>query len=93
MGLRITNGHVVLPGDVRDDVDVLVDGSTIAGIVYAGDGPASTVTLDAAGSWVTAGLIDLHVHGGSGVTLTRPIRRSGFWRSFVSMVLQQRCRH
>jgi N-acetylglucosamine-6-phosphate deacetylase len=85
MGLRITNGHVVLPGDVRDDVDVLVDGSTIAGIVYAGDGPASTVTLDAAGSWVTAGLIDLHVHGGSGVTFNSADQ--------AERILEELCQH
>jgi len=61
--LAIRGGRVLDPASgVDGERDVLIDGGRIAAIVPARTAPAARATLDAAGLWVTPGLIDMHVH-------------------------------
>lgn len=89
----------------------LVDGGTVVddgwvrfadGVVAAvGSGPAwrsepETATTDAAGAWLTAGFVDIHVHGGGGASfddggeaIARGLdlhQRHGTTRAVVSLV-------
>jgi len=61
--LAITGGRVIDPARAVDAVaDVLVTEGRIAATVPAGEAPAARTIVDAAGLWVTPGLIDAHVH-------------------------------
>lgn len=58
----ILNGKIVLPDRIVEDAVLLFD-TKIQGIVPAGELPAGTETIDAAGKYVIPGLIDMHIHG------------------------------
>ena len=58
----IINGKIVLPDRVAEGAALLFD-ERIAGIVPEGEIPVGTETIDAAGSYVIPGLIDMHIHG------------------------------
>ena len=61
--LAISGGRVFDPVRALDVVgDVLIDGGRIVGVATPGAGPHARTTVDAAGLWVTPGLIDMHVH-------------------------------
>ena len=61
--LVIRGGRVLDPGSAIDAVaDLLIDRGTIVGTVPREEAPAARATIDAAGLWVTPGLIDMHVH-------------------------------
>lgn len=73
--LTLIGGRVALPDGVRDDVTVMVaDGK----IVSLQDPAAYDSTnhdgqvIDVAGRLVTPGLIDLHIHGGYGLSFESP---------------------
>lgn len=58
----IGNGQVVLPDRVEANGSVLLDGGKIAAVNAPCPGDAQQV--DAAGGYILAGFVDLHVHGG-----------------------------
>jgi N-acetylglucosamine-6-phosphate deacetylase len=60
-----TNGRVVLPGAVRDDLIVLVVNGKIAAVSDA-EVQHDGQTIDLAGNFLAPGFIDLHVHGARG---------------------------
>src|SRR5262245_32886858 len=61
--LAITGGRVLDPVRTLDVIgDVLIDDGKILGVASPGEGPRARAVLDAAGLWVTPGLIDMHVH-------------------------------
>ncbi len=61
--LALTGGRVLDPGRGFDAIaDVCIDAGRIVGIAPAGSAPAARATIDAAGLWITPGLIDMHVH-------------------------------
>jgi dihydroorotase len=61
--LAVTGGRLLDPARDLDRVaDLLIDGGRIVGVAPAGAAPAARTTVDASGLWVTAGLIDMHVH-------------------------------
>lgn len=63
--LLIKNGSVVLPDGISDNTDILVEGGKIANIgknIVADN----IEILDANGSFVFPGFIDVHIHGGGG---------------------------
>ena len=62
MVTRIINGKVLTENGFRE-TDLYIDGKTILAV---GGTIAYDNTVDAAGSYVTAGFIDLHCHGGGG---------------------------
>ena len=61
--LAISGGRVLDPVRALDVVgDVLIDDGKIMGVAVPGEGPRARAVLDAAGLWVTPGMIDMHVH-------------------------------
>ena len=61
--LAITGGRVLDPVRTLDVIgDVLIDDGKIMGVAAPGEGPRARAVLDAAGLWVTPGMIDMHVH-------------------------------
>lgn len=66
MVTRITNGKVLV-GDAFLEQDLYFEGKTILSI---GGNLSYDNTIDADGSYVTAGFIDLHCHGGGGADFT-----------------------
>jgi len=78
-----------------DDFWMLVSGETIVA-TGTGRGPRASTTVDASGSWLTPGFIDLHCHGGGGHSFDDGIesitaglrfhRAHGTTRSLVSLV-------
>jgi dihydroorotase len=61
--LAITGGRVLDPVRTLDVVgDVLIDDGKIMGVAAPGEGPRARAVVDAAGLWVTPGMIDMHVH-------------------------------
>lgn len=63
--LLIKNGLVVSGGEIRKR-DILVHNGIIADDDFIGALPSGCATIDAAGQYVSAGFIDLHLHGGGG---------------------------
>jgi len=63
MNLLIKGGRVIDPAQQLDAVlDVLVEKKVIKAVGQGLAAPAGTTTVDAAGCYVTPGLIDMHVH-------------------------------
>jgi dihydropyrimidinase len=65
--LRIRNASVVLSDGPRD-LDILVDGGKITGVVPRTDPTVATEEIDATGLHVFPGLVDPHVHLGPNIT-------------------------
>lgn len=63
--LLIKNGSVVSGGEIRKR-DILLHNGIIADDDFTGALPSGGETIDAAGQYVSAGFIDLHLHGGGG---------------------------
>lgn len=64
--LIIKNTALVLAGAVSENRTVLVEDGVIADVDYQGQIPADARVMDAEGSYLLPGFIDLHVHGGGG---------------------------
>lgn len=65
--IRLTGGTVVLPGGVQQ-VDVLVKGGLIAGLIAPGSAAPTTRTIDCGGRHILPGAVDAHVHLGPNIT-------------------------
>src|SRR5262245_22186579 len=69
----ITGGRVATPDGVLDPGWLLVENGRISAL---GDGEAPRATdatvVDASGSWVVPGFVDIHCHGGGGAAFTSP---------------------
>ncbi|MEU8397945.1 amidohydrolase family protein [Nonomuraea sp. NPDC048892] len=61
----LTGGRVLLPDGIHDDVDVVITDGRIASLPPHTSDHADGV-IDLGGRLVTAGLVDLHVHGFAG---------------------------
>jgi len=68
----IANARIVLPEHVVTDHALIVEGSRIAALVAQSDLGSGIETIDAAGAWLTPGLIDIHTHGALGHTFNEP---------------------
>lgn len=71
LDLRVTGGKVFLPGGALSDVDILVRGGAVAGLVDRDFATPDVPVLDATGSWVLPGAIDAHVHLGKDITVPK----------------------
>lgn len=63
--MTFTNGRVILPDAIRDDVDVVVHAGKIAHVTTRGVTTPSG-KLDLGGSYLAPGFVDVHVHGAIG---------------------------
>ncbi len=61
-----TNGRVVLPDGVREDLEVEVAGERIVALSRRGSARPGETIHDLAGDFLVPGFIDLHLHGGAG---------------------------
>lgn len=68
----IANARIVLPEHVVTDHALIVEESRIAALVAESDLGSGIETIDAAGAWLTPGLIDIHTHGALGYTFNEP---------------------
>ena len=59
--VRIRNGKVMVRGQLLE-VDVLIDGGRIAGLVERASTAEALETIDASGKVVLPGIIDTHAH-------------------------------
>jgi N-acetylglucosamine-6-phosphate deacetylase len=84
----INNGSVVLPGGILEDGAVMIDEQgKIAFVGRAVDLPEQAgETLDLGGKILSPGLIDIHVHGGHGVTFDNPGSLAEDLRAYSSWV-------
>ncbi|HEX5774165.1 MAG TPA: dihydroorotase [Geomobilimonas sp.] len=63
MNLLIKNGRVIDPSQGIDDtLDVLVENGLVKEVGKGLKAPAGAETIDAAGTYVVPGLVDMHVH-------------------------------
>lgn len=60
-----TNGHIVLPDRVAEDISLVVEGDRIVSADYIGSTDGMEV-VDLNGGWLLAGFVDMHLHGGDG---------------------------
>ena len=67
MAVALVNGRVLCQEGFVGDKAVVIDGATIAGVVDAGDLPASFERYDLEGGLLVPGFIDTQVNGGGGV--------------------------
>ncbi len=65
MTIALINGRVMLPGALRDDTGIVVEGSAIAAVTRQPPPNAQIVDLD--GALLLPGFIDVQVNGGAGV--------------------------
>jgi dihydroorotase len=83
--LLIKGGEVVDPsGDYNGRLDIAVSAGRIAAVDRAIPSEAASEVIDAAGQYVTPGLVDLHTHVYRGVTLWGIDADAVAWRTGVS---------
>ncbi len=68
----LVDGRIVLPDQVVTGKAVVVDGTTIAGIVDLADLDDTLERVGVEGRIITPGLIDIHIHGALGHTFNEP---------------------
>ncbi len=68
----LVNGRIVLPDRVVTEKALLIDGTTIAGMVDVGQLDDDVTRVDVNGRLITPGLIDIHTHGALGHTFNEP---------------------
>ncbi|CAN5557413.1 N-acetylglucosamine-6-phosphate deacetylase [soil metagenome] len=61
----LTNGRIITPDGVRDDLHVVVTGGTIVELT-SGAANAPSDAIDLCGNYVAPGFVDVHVHGALG---------------------------
>lgn len=69
MATALTNTRIFDGFDWHQDKCLLIKGDKITGLVTAGEVPSDTQLVDAKGSIIVPGFIDLQVNGGGGVML------------------------
>lgn len=69
MATALTNARIFNGFDWHQDKCLLIKGDKITGLVTAGEVPSDTQLVDAKGSIIVPGFIDLQVNGGGGVML------------------------
>lgn len=65
--MLIKNSNVILPGEIRQNVSVLVENGRIAKLSFENENFNADEVFDAANATVQAGFIDIHNHGAIGV--------------------------
>ena len=68
----LVNGRIVLPDQILEGKSLIIEDSTIAGIVSAGELAAGIEQVDVHKRLITPGLIDIHTHGALSHTFNEP---------------------
>ncbi len=68
----LTHGRIVLPDRVVTDQALVIKTGRIAGLAHPADLGHDVEVIDAAGSWITPGLVDIHTHGAVRHTFNEP---------------------
>lgn len=66
MKYRLSNGSVICPSGIEKKDILIADGKIEAIIATADISPADYEVIDCEGSYVSAGFVDIHQHGGGG---------------------------
>jgi N-acetylglucosamine-6-phosphate deacetylase len=69
--LALVNGQVVLPDRVAEGMALLVEGARVGPLVDVASLATDIQQVDAGGRYVTAGLVDIHIHGALGYTFNQ----------------------
>ncbi len=85
--LAITNARIILPDRVVTGDALVIEGNRIAAFVAPSDLGSGIETIDAAGAWLTPGLIDIHTHGALGHTFNEPTSEA------FAAIAQENARH
>lgn len=64
--LKITNCRIITPERIIENANLLADNGIISGISNKAIDEKADIILDAKGNFLSAGFIDIHVHGGGG---------------------------
>jgi len=70
MMIALHNARIISDGQITEGKAVLVDGKTIADIVYESAVPADVAKVDLNGNFLAPGLIDLQLYGSGGRLLS-----------------------
>jgi N-acetylglucosamine-6-phosphate deacetylase len=68
----LTNGRVILPEAMVEDKAVIVEGQRILDVSERVSLGTGVQEIDVGGRYITAGLIDIHIHGAVGHTFNEP---------------------
>ncbi len=64
--LKIVNGKIITPSGILPSGTLVVNGDTISEISEQDSRVHDAIVIDAAGSYISPGFIDIHIHGGGG---------------------------
>lgn len=70
--LKITNGKILSPPPLPDGYGILIESDRIKLIAPTDHLPDQIAEINANGNWIIPGLIDIHIHGASGVDTMDP---------------------
>ena len=70
--LALVNGRIIAPQTVEVEKALIVEGSTIAGIVGVDELGVGIEQIDVGSRLIAPGLIDIHTHGALGHTFNEP---------------------
>ncbi len=68
----LINGRIVLPDRIITDRGLVIAAGRIAGLADPADLGHDVEVIDAAGGWITPGLVDIHTHGAVRHTFNEP---------------------
>ena len=66
MKTSIENVKLVTPQGIEDGASVVIENGRILDVLCAGVVPSADLRVDCSGDYLSAGFIDIHVHGGGG---------------------------
>jgi N-acetylglucosamine-6-phosphate deacetylase len=70
--MALVNGRIVLPDRIVTGQALVIEAGRIAGLADSADLGSDVERVDVSGSWITAGLIDIHTHGALRHTFNEP---------------------
>jgi len=68
----LLNGRAILPREIATGQAVVVEGQQIVGLAEVDSLGSDLEKIDVGGRYITAGLIDIHIHGAVGHTFNEP---------------------
>ncbi len=69
---KVINGKILSPSPLPDGYGIFIENGVIRQIAPQDALPEQIAEINAHGNWVIPGLIDIHIHGSSGVDTMAP---------------------